>query len=209
MRALVLAASLALLAACGAGPSASGPSVELSSAWPATAGDYEQVSRAWTRHDALRAPFAGHKTLLLDVYATFRAPAWRAAYVDFVADARALSAAARDQLLAEQRDAHEQHFEVTLVVSTHHREHNDLQKGERSMWRVALVGPGGEELPAISIERDRRPREVLAAELPWLGDFAEVYVARFPRSVPLLDGERFQLVLGSQLGSVELTWSES
>ena len=63
--------ALVVLAACARTP---GP-VDLTGAWPAQAGDYDDVNRAWTRRATLRADFSQ----MLEVIATFHAPPWHAA----------------------------------------------------------------------------------------------------------------------------------
>lgn len=205
------AAAIAALCALTALACAGAPRpVELSGAWPERPGDFEDVTEAWTRSGTLRSSFSQGTAQLLELHATFKAPAWRAAYVDFVAERHRLGPEARAELAAEQKAAAGERYEVTLVVSTYHREHNDLQKGARSIWRVALVGADGTQIPAATIEPDRRPREVLEEEYPWLGDFSEVYVATFPRQVELLSpgADHLGLVMGSHLGAVELEWRE-
>ncbi len=204
--ALALAVSLGgvgvgLGAGCAKAP---GP-VSLSPAWPEASGDYDAVTRAWTRSAILRGPYQQ----ALELHATFRSPAWRAAHAGREARIRGLAGAARDQRLAEGRAGAEGDYEVVLVVTTYDRSENDLHRGERSVWRVALVDDAGVETAPTSIVRDRRPIEVLRAELPEVGDFATVYVATFPRAAAVLrDGaRRMALRMWGARGGVELVWN--
>lgn len=199
MRRLALAALLGL-AACGG----AAPPVALDGAWPATGGDYEDVTAAWTRQDEDR--HGGNLTV--DVAATLKSPTWRAAYVARRAARERLSPAGRDALLAEQRAADAAAYEVELMVATYDRRVNDLQKGDRSVWTVALVGDDGKEIAPTEIVRDRRPRIEVAAEFPALGDFHQPYVARFPRDAALLapGAKRVTLRMSSGQGAVELVW---
>lgn len=187
-------------AACAAAP----PPVALSDTWPARAGDYDDVNRAWTRTAKMRGPYQQ----ALEVHATFRSPEWRAAHAGREARIRKLEGAARDALFAAARTAADGDYEVTLVVTTYDRSENDLHRGERSVWRLALVDDAGVETAPVKIERDRRPQEMLRAEVPTLGDFAQVYVARFPRSAAVLrpGARKLTLKMWSAKGGVALTW---
>jgi hypothetical protein len=201
---VLVAGALAVLA-LGCGSRAAGP-VSLDGTWPEQPGSYRDVHEQWTRHGVLRK----YPSIVLEVYATFKSPAWRAAHAAYLAERRNMANAARAVLLEQTRLASESEpYEVQLLVTTNERRENDLTKGKRSVWRVVLVDQQGNEIEPLSIERDRRPREVILAEYPDLGDFAEPYVARFPRDVALLgpDAARFSLKMGSSRGGVELVWS--
>lgn len=200
--ALVLAGALGVMAAgCATAPAP----VTLSETWPDRAGDYDDVNQAWTRTAKLR----GSYQQALEVHATFRSPEWRAAHAGREAAIRKLDAAARDALFAEARTAAAGDYEITLVVTTYDRSENDLHRGERSVWRLALVDDAGVETAPIKVVRDRRPLEILRAELPMLGDFAEVYVAKFPHTAAVLrDGaSKVALKMWSVKGGVELVWT--
>lgn len=209
-RALVLLAAVlaagALAAAPGCGSRAAAP-VNLDGTWPEKPGGYRAVHEQWTRHGTKRT----FESMVFEVYATFKSPAWRAAHASYLAGRQNMSNAARAAFLAQARQASEtEPYEVHLLVTTQDRRENDLTKGKRSVWRVVLVDQQGNEIEPLSIQRDRRPREVIAAEFPDYGDFAEPYVARFPRDTALLGPgvERFSLKMGSTRGGVELVWSQ-
>ena len=194
-----LALALALAAACGgAAP------VSLSDRWPAESGDYRDVTAAWTRHAELTAGY--QEALVVD--ATFKSPEWRAAYVDRVAHLGRLSAAQRAELVAQQQKEAAEHYEVQLLVTTWDRRENDLHRGAKSVWKVVLVDDAGVTVEPASIERDRRPENVLRADYPALGDFSQAYVARFPRRVELMKpGSRgFALRIWGARGAVEMQW---
>lgn len=199
--ALAMVAALALGAACTPAPRA----VALTETWPSQPGTYDEVNRAWTRSATLR----GSYQQVLQVHATFHAPEWRAAHAGREAAIRKLAGPAREALYTAARTAAAGDYEVALVVTTYDRSENDLHRGERSVWRVALVDDAGVETTPLAIVRDRRPIEVLRAELAELGDFAEVYVARFPRAAAVLrDGaRRMALKISSPRGGVELVWA--
>lgn len=196
------------LAACG-GP----PAVELTSAWPNKADDYEDVNEKWTRHGRDNSGLGDRRhgvEQTIDVFATFKSPEWRAAWIAMQAERHHLSQAAIRELTDKTKAEDAERYEVVLLVATHDRRSNDLQKGPRSTWRVALVDQGGTEIVASAIKRDRRPRIEIEAEFPNLGDFHQPYVAEFPRSVDLLrpEARRFLLKVTSEQGGVVLEWRE-
>lgn len=198
---VALAAALGLaVTACAATP----PPITLAETWPSTAGEFEGVNKAWTRKAIMR----GEYQQALEVYAILRSPQWRAARAAHEAKLRGLEGSSRDAVLAAARTSAEGDYEVTLVVTTYERSENDLHRGERSVWRLALVNDAGLETPPSKIVRDRRPPEILRAELPMLGDFATVYVVTFPRTASVLHegAKRVALRMWSVRGAVELAW---
>lgn len=198
MTARALALALALgLGACARAP---GP-VDLSGTWPTQADDFDAVNRAWTRRATLRADYS----LALEVYATFHAPPWHAARA--AREAR-MRGGPVEAITASAQAKAEGELEFGLVVTTHDRAENDLDRGDRSVWRLALVDDAGVEVPPIAIERDKRPATVLRAELPTYGDFAVAYRVRFPRAPSLLGPtvRRVTLKMWSNAGAVALRW---
>ena len=206
---LMAAVSLGGVSGCAHTP----PAIHLTSEWPAQPGDYQEVTRAWTRSGSLRSGPASHNDYLieqtLEVTATLESPEWRAAYVDFMAHQNHLPPDAIQALADEQKKDAADHYEVELMVATYHRRANDLQKGDRSIWRVALADDAGHQIIAGEIQRDRRPRSEIAAQFPSLTDFEEPYVARFPHTIDLLHpgARRISLRMSSAQGGVELVWN--
>jgi hypothetical protein len=195
-----IGAALAL-AACASAP----PPVSLADGWPRPA-PYADTVRAWTRSGRLVKDF----DLVLDVHATFLSPAWRSAYVAERAKRERMGSAAHEALEAEERARADEAYEVELLVSTHDADENDLHKGERSMWRIALIDAEGHEIRPQSVERDRRQRATIRAYFPELDDFHTAYRVVFPRQQALL-GETsrgFELSLASARGAVVLAWRE-
>lgn len=203
MRALAVVLSLVpAIAAGGCGGAAT--AITFADAWPAQPGDYADVARAWTRRTVLH----GEYQEIIDVAATVKSPAWRAAHAARDARARGLSGAAYDQRLAQARAEAAGPYEIELLVTTWDRRENDLDRGERSAWRVALLDERGAEIEPLEVVRDKRPPFVVRAEFPDLGDFAVAYVARFARTPPLLgpDVRRIRLRLSGPRGAVQLAW---
>jgi hypothetical protein len=173
--------------------------------WPKQASPYDATTKAWTRRGLLRASFSDQGSQLLELYATFLSTEWRAAYIGRQAQLQKLSKSSRNALEEEQRKRASEGYVVELLVSTYHPEHNDLHR-DRSIWRIALIDSEGNEIPAEKIEKDRRPRQLIAAEFDKFGDFAEAYRVTFPRNAELLQGREFALRIGSSLGTVEVNW---
>ena len=208
-RALAVPLAALLIAGCGGAEP-----VDLDGGWPSKTAEFEDVNEKWTRHGRDNSGLGGQQRHRLeqtiDVYATFKSPEWRAAYIARQAKRHHLSQAAVRELTDKAKAEDAERYEVALLVATHDRRSNDLQKGTRSTWRVALVDGSGTEIVASEIKRDRRSRVEIASEFPHMGDFHEPYVARFPRSVDLLrpDASRFQLKVTSAQGAVVLEWRE-
>ncbi len=188
-----------LTAACG-GP---GP-ITLTDTWPSKTRDYDDVVRDWTRSGSLVRDLE----TVIHIDATFESPEWRAAYVAERVRRDALPDSEAAALLAAQKQANTESYEVELLVSTHDTRWNDLQKGTRSMWRVALMDDRGNQVTPISIKRERRPDAVVRAWFPTMGDFAEAYTVRFPRSVDLMGAGTRALTLrvSGARGAIEVTW---
>lgn len=194
------ALALLLVVACGS-PAA----IRLTEVWnsgPPPA--YDEITAAWTRHNTLR----GQYQEALDVSATFKSPDWRSAHAARDADNRQLTGAARDAVFAQAKADMAGPYEVEMLVTTWDRRENDLDHGQKSVWRVVLITDDGKEIEPIEIVRDKRPTFTLRAEFPALGDFAVAYIARFPRTVPILGPtvHAIRLRMSSERGGVELAW---
>ncbi len=189
------------LAACAE----SAPPVRLDEAWPAQTPSYNGTTSAWTRTSTLR----GQYQEAVDLRAVFKSPDWRAAHAERVADQRGLTGAAHDQLITQAKADMAGPYELELLLTTWDRRENDLDRGKKSVWRVVLVDDQGHEIEPLDIVRDRRPFETLRAEFPDATEFATAYVARFPRTTPVLGPSvhSLRLRMSGERGAVELVWS--
>jgi hypothetical protein len=193
---------LLFLAACGS----AAPLVRLTPEWPTEEpGDYTDVTETWTRATNLRGAYQE----VLELAATLKAPEWRAAYAARDADHRGLTPDARKQRIAQAQAEMEGPWELELMVTTWDRRENDLDRGKRSVWRLVLVDDAGNEIEPLEIIKDKRPAFTLRADYPAFGDFATAYIARFPRTAPVLGPgvKQVRLRMSSSRGSVELAWT--
>ena len=110
---------------------------------------------------------------VLDLAVTFKSPEWRAAHAARDAEHRGLTGDARDQRLAQAQAEMAGPYEVELMVTTWDRRENDLDRGQKSVWRVVLVDEQGREIEPIEIVKDAGRRSSLRSEFPALGDFAD------------------------------------
>lgn len=191
---------LAFVLGCGGGNA----QVRLDEGWPVKAPDYDDTTSAWTRHTTMRGDF--QEAASLD--AIFKSPDWRAAHASRDAEHRGLSGPARDAVLAQAQADMAGPYEVELIFTTWDRKENDLDRGKRSVWRVVLVDEQGNEIVPLEIVKDKRPSYVLHAEFPAYGDFATAYVARFPRTTPVLGAnvKAVRLRMSNERGGLEVAW---
>ncbi len=196
-------AALVLLIGCGA----ANPAVTFDPAWPEHPHDYRDATDTWTRSGTLR----GQYQEVLDLTATIKSPEWRAAHADREAELRGLTGDQRAQFMTQAKAENEGPYEVELLVTTWDRREDDLDKGKRSVWHIALVDDAGHEVNDLEIVKDKRPRFTVRAEFPLFGDFATAYIARFPRTIPLFgpNVHSLRLRMSSERGAVELMWSSS
>jgi hypothetical protein len=187
------------LVACG-GP----PAVSLDPGWPEQPRAYGQATAAWTRHEALRH----HFIVLIDVHATYKAPEWRAAFVERQSKALDLSADARAALESEQKQAAATAHEFVVALTAFDNTGQSLHDRDDSPWDLVLVDDRGRTFEPLSVDRERGNDEVVRTLYPYIDEFDSVYVVRFPPEAALLGGDRFTLRLASARGRVDLTWRD-
>ena len=207
MRALFFAALVAALAGALAGCGHKPPAVDLSCQWPEMAEDYDKVTERWTRTGQTRDQYQE----ILEVSATFKSAEWRAAHASRDAYFRGLQGAARDARMAQAQAEMAGPYEVELMVTTWDRRENDLDRGAKSIWRVALLDEQGNEIPSLEIRKDKRPAFTIRTDFPAFGDFATAYIVKFPRDANTqLCGpgvQRLRLRMSSVRGFVTLEWA--
>ena len=191
------------VSACGAAE----PKVHLTQEWPALVDDYDDVVDKWTRKGVLRGGYQE----VLELAATLKSPEWYAAHAAREADNRGLQGEARAQLQAQAQAAAAGPYELQVMVTTWDRRENDLDRGVKSVWKIFLLDEQGMEIPPLEIVKDKRPAFVVRAEYPDLGDFAQAYVARFPREAKILGPgvKKVRLRISSSRGGLELAWNDA
>ena len=198
---LWLAFGAAASAACGGAE----PSVRLVEDWPAAAPlDYDAVTERWTRQARMRGTYQE----ALELAATFKSSEWRAARAAKDADARGLEGEARKQRMEQAHADAAGPYEFELMVVTWDRRESDLERGAKSVWRVRLLDEKGFEVEPLEIVKDKRPAFTVRSDFPALGDFATAYIARFPRTTPVLgpNVKKVRLRMFGVRGSVEVAW---
>jgi hypothetical protein len=160
---------------------------------------YQRTTIDWTRKTNLRGPYQE----VMQLAAIYKSPEWRLAHATKDAEVRGLAGPARDQRLAQAQADAAGPIEIQLLVTTWDRRENDLDRGQKSIWRVRLLDDAGSEVEPLEITKDKRPVLVLRAEFPAMGDFATAYVAKFPRKT---DPKNIRMRMSSERGGVEVTW---
>jgi len=198
----LLGLCLLATAACGASEP---KKVRLVDDWPSSvSGDYADITERWTRRAKMRGPYQE----ALEIAATFKSPEWRAARAEKDADARGLEGEARKQRMAQARAEAAGPYEFHVMLVTWDRRESDLERGARSVWRLRMLDEEGFEVEPLEVIKDKRPPFIIRQEFPAYGDFATAYVARFPRTKPLLgpNVRQLRLRLSSSRGGVSLIW---
>jgi hypothetical protein len=160
---------------------------------------YQQTTFAWTRKGKVLTTYQQ----ALQLAAVYKSPQWRMAYAERDAANRGLGGPAREQRLAQAQADATGPIEFQLIVTTWERRENDLDRGERSSWRVRMIDDTGGEIQPLEIVKDRRPELVVRAEYPSMGDFAVAYVAKFPRTA---NAQLMRLRVSGPRGGIELQW---
>jgi hypothetical protein len=160
---------------------------------------YQRVTSDWTRQTKLDANYQQ----ILQLAAVYKSEAWRVAHAEKEADNRGLTGAARDQRIAQARADAAGPLEIELLVTTWDRRENNLERGNKSVWRVRLLDVSGAEIEPIEILKDKRPMLTVRSEFPAMGDFATAYIVRFKRPEA---AQPLRLRMSSERGGVEVAW---
>jgi hypothetical protein len=181
---LLLTLTLIVLAACG------GPS------------QYERTTTTWTRKGEMRQRYQE----ALTVAVTFKSMQWREAFARKTGEDRGLTGPALDQHIAKAKADDAGPLEFQMIVVTWDRRENDLDRGKKSVWRIALLDDQGMEVEPLEIVKDKRPKFIIRAEFPAMGDFGEAYIVRFPRE-KVTNLSNLRLHMSSPRGGLRLVWS--
>jgi hypothetical protein len=163
---------------------------------------YERVTDDWTRKAQVRQRYQE----ALTVAVTYKSLAWREAFARKNAEDRGLDGAAVEARLTQARADAAGPLEFQLIVITWDRRENDLERGKKSVWHLALIDDHGMEVEPLEVVRDKRPDYIIRAEYPAMNSFARAYIARFPRDKLGATG-RLRLHMSSPRGGVQLVWA--
>ena len=181
--------------------------------------DYERVVERWTRDEQLYVLDGLDNALT--VTATFESWEYRQAYIDRYAYDFRLTDTERQSLEADQRAELEAAHVFLVAASSTKVEWSDLS-AENTPWKIRLVNDQGDVLAPFpdahapsGIEFVRRVTPAQRLYFPYINDFRDVFLLRFPRTLP--DGapflrpgvEAFTLEFAGALGRAELRWSSA
>ena len=161
-------------------------------------GPYHRVTNEHTRKTKL----SNNYQEILHLSAVYKSVAWRTAHAEKDARSRGLTGPAYDQRIAQAKADASGPIEFELLVTTWDRRENDLERGDKSVWRVRLLDDTGAEIKPLEVIKDKRPAMVVRSEYPAFGDFATAYVVRFERKAL----RNFRLRVSGERGGVEVEW---
>ena len=178
--------------------------------------DYADVYRRWTRHEKVTYDLES----ALEMWATFKSPDYREAFVAKYADVYHLTEGARSTIAKSQHEAGTTQYEFVVTAQSANYRWNDLEK-KSSPWRVSLRDGYGRRLSPEKIVVERFPEMYELEFFPRKTPFTKTYTFRFTRSSPeaataasggedSFSGERSgQIILSiaGPLGSTEMIWS--
>jgi hypothetical protein len=170
--------------------------------------EYQEVYERWTRHGKV----VHEVDAALEIWATYKSPEFREAFVAHYAAAYNMTDDAREAIRRAEREAGAAAYEFVVTAQSSNYKWNDLEK-KSSPWRVLLLDGAGHELMADQITVQRFPdlfeREFYPAKTP----FSKTYLIRFLRGAAHEDGftgERSgEIILrfAGPFGRGDLRWS--
>lgn len=138
--------------------------------------DYDRVRLAWTRHDKIVRDLG----TVLEVWATFKSPEFRQAYVEQYAALYGLGAEERRELLKAQLEAARTSYEFHIVAQSTQWKWNNLEHRD-SVWKIALADGAGNEIVPSQVSYERLPELYEMRFFPQKTEFSRTYTIRFPR----------------------------
>jgi hypothetical protein len=201
-----------LLAAC---VTAKSPPVNFSPAQRDYAADsYPDVYGRWTRHDRVLHELES----ALEIWATYKSPEFREAFVARYAEAYRLNDEDRERLRAAQKESGSVAYEFVVTAQSASYRWNDLDK-KSSAWRISLRDGTGHEISPEKVTYEKVPEMYEREFYPVKTPFTRLYTVRFARpgasrpdraaSDEAFVGERSgELVLriAGPFGGTDLTW---
>jgi hypothetical protein len=166
----------------------------------AVADAWGKAQDRWTRSATLYDRFETHALAA----ATYQSPDVRRRRAEQVAAWKVMTAEEKARALAAEEAEGAQWEEFTVSFYTTESRDNDLDD-PRSVWRVALVLPEGDELPAEV--KTLRVDTLLRDLYPFIHDYDTVYRVRFPRAKgEPLAGRSFILRIAGSEGIMDFVY---
>jgi hypothetical protein len=167
--------------------------------------DYDRVRETWTRHVKLVRDIG----TVLELWATFKSPEFRQAYVQQYGELYGLSAEDRAQLRTAQLEAARGSYDFHVAAQSTEWKWNELEQKD-SVWKITLIDGAGNELPASSVTFEKLPELYLMRFFPNRTDFSRIYTVRFAREAAskFLGAATGRLTfrVAGPLGAAEMTW---
>lgn len=163
-----------LSAACG---TAKSPAVDFSPAPREYGADaYPEVWGRWTRHDKVLHELES----ALEIWATYKSPEFREAFVARYAEAYRLSDEDRERLRVAQKESGAAAYEFVVTAQSASYRWNDLDK-KSSAWRISLRDASGHELAPEKVTYEKVPEMYEREFFPVKTPFTRLYTVRFAR----------------------------
>lgn len=181
---------------------------------PGVGGDeYARELSRWTRRIEVYRRFEAK----VFVTATYHAPAFRDAYVQKRTAILGLAPPDQRRLEQEQTELGQKWHEFFVAIYTGDRRWNDLERGDKGLWRLTLQNDAGQRVRPTEIVRVQKRNAETISFYPYLDAFRTGYLIRFPKqageppSEPLLEGATtpFTLHLSSPVAVASLRWEPS
>jgi hypothetical protein len=196
----ILAALIGVAFAC-----ASSDRLSLTPRVSLTSDDYDDILEDWTRKDEIYDALDS----VLFVFVTFHSPEFRKAFILRHPDVYGPGSDEASRIALTNPTA-ELYHEFFISASTNDVTWNDLDKNEKSIWRVTLIGDGDEVVEGTveKVKTTANIREIY----PHITDFAKTYRVRFPLTgvsgKPIITSHtsHFTLRIASALGAAEMSW---
>ncbi len=169
---------------------------------------YYSVLQRWTRSAKIFKDLEPR----LYIYATFKSPAFRKAFIEEYAKRYRLGEDYKRLLLEREMDTAAKYNEFFVSAYTPTDTWNDFDKKD-SIWRLYLEDENGARVVSVEIVRVDRNDPVFAEFFPYFDPWSEGYIVRFPKyteegaEIPAPDAGSIKLVVAGVLGGGELVWN--
>ncbi|MFQ5736733.1 MAG: hypothetical protein ACE5GY_07705 [Thermodesulfobacteriota bacterium] len=170
--------------------------------------DYSEVLGRWTRSGSIYEGFESR----LYMSATYKAPAFREAYIDRYVEDYELGPAYRDLLLGRETEQSGKYNEFFFAAYTPVDKWNDFDRKD-SVWRLYFEDSSGAKLSPISITKLDSSDPVIREFFPYFDLWSSAYIVKFPKysetgtePIPSEETGYIKLIATGVLGKGELEW---